>query len=312
MLNKIPIAAITGGRGLVGVAISIKLIKLGWDIKILSRCGSLSGSKLEKFKKHITIIESDISDKKNLHNFVDGVDAIFHCAGEIYNNKKMYSTNVEGTRDILEASKKSKASFFCYISSAGVVGPSSDVLVTEEIECHPQNTYEKTKYEEEILVKNAVLDMSVCILRPTNVVSKDKIGVLSLAITNGWYDKVKVFLKGGEATHLIHVEDVANAAIYFMSNYLSGTHVYFVSIDENDGNTLSIMYNLCRSMCGYDNKVLYVMPLFVPYLLRTIFRGRCLYGNRVFSNKKIINSGFVFEYNMIDIIEEICINTPPR
>ena len=306
ILSKKPIAAITGGRGFVGSSIAINLIKRGWRIKLLSRSDSLSGSKLQKFRKDIDIVNSDICSVDSLLDLVDGVDAIFHCAGEVHDEQRMYSTNIEGTKNILAAAKKSGASFFCYISSAGVVGVSSHIIIDEKTECSPYNKYEKSKYKAESLVKIANLDMSVCILRPTNIVSKENIGALSLAISNKWYDKIKVFIKGRELTHLVHVEDVANAAIYFMSNSLPGIHTYLVSIDGCENNTLSEVYYLCCSRYRPGDKILYVMPLFVPYFLRRIFRGKSLYGNTLFSNKKITEAGFLFKYDVVDIVNDVC------
>ena len=74
--------------------------------------------------------------------------------------QKMLPTNVEGTRKLLDISAQTKASFFCLISSAGVVSSSDDMTITERTNCNPKNTYEKTKYESELLVKNANLNMN--------------------------------------------------------------------------------------------------------------------------------------------------------
>ena len=207
---KKSIAAVTGGFGMVGCQIVEELVNAGWQVKILSRFERASVS------PNISVIQSDINDSVGLEKFLHGVDAIFHCAAELNDNNKMYSTNVEGTQALLNVAAQTRASFFCLISSAGVVSESFATLITEEKICNPKNTYEQTKYEAELLVKNANLNMSVCILRPTNVVSLLKPGVLILPILNGWKEKLKVRIKGQELAHIVHVKDVANVAMFFL------------------------------------------------------------------------------------------------
>ena len=189
---KIRTAAITGARGMIGSIIVDKLVNAGWNVKVLTR------SNETRFHPNVTVVQSSINNEDGLQLLLEGVDAVFHCAAELREEGEMYSTNVEGTRKLLKLVTNTKASYFCYLSSAGVIGPTSAKYITEDNDCHPKNLYEKTKYESELLVKNANLNMSVCILRPTNVVSSSRIGILSLPILNGWKEKIRVHLKGKE------------------------------------------------------------------------------------------------------------------
>lgn len=292
-------AAVTGAGGLIGTMILNKLLEAGWMVRVLTRSNG------RQFSPNVTVIRSDINDDDALRYLVKDVDAIFHCAAELKNEKKMYSTNVEGTRKLLHFSANSNASYFCHISSAGVIGPTSVSCITEETKCEPKNLYEKTKYESELLVKNSGLDMSVCILRPTNVISSSYVGILSLAIFNGFIDKIKVHIKGNEFTHIVYAKDVANVALYFFENKPSNVEVYFVSYD-GESNTIVNVYNLYQSLCNKNDRIRFSLPCFIPYLMRKIYRGDSLHGKVRFSNEKLMNSGFVFEYGVKKCLDEIC------
>ena len=132
----------------------------------------------------------------------------------------MYSTNVEGTRKLIKLIANTKASYFCHLSSAGVIGPTSIPYVTEATNCNPRNLYERTKYEAEKLVSNTNLGMNICILRPTNVVSYTTPGILSSCVHNSWRHKINIYIKGRENAHIVHAKDVASAALFLINNIL--------------------------------------------------------------------------------------------
>ena len=80
---------------------------------------------------------------------------------------------------------------------------------------------------------NANLNMNVCILRPTNVISQSNIGMLSVFMQNRWMDKIRVHMKGRESAHLVYAQDVANAALCFIGRKISEPSIYFVSCDSD-------------------------------------------------------------------------------
>ena len=292
------IAAVTGARGMIGKRIVELLLNKGWQVRVLTRSRYFSD------EQRVQVYMSDINNEDVLSEFLCGVNAIFHCAAELRDESKMYSTNVEGTCKLLKEAKKTEASYFCFLSSAGVVGPTSTLCVTEETICHPNNLYEKTKYEAELLVKNSDLDMNISILRPTNVVSHNKPGILSLSINNSWKDRLKVFLKGNESAHIVYVDDVASVALYFLDHTISGVNIYFVAYDD-DSNVVATLYNLYQDICAGNKHIRYKLPNNISYFLRKLYRGNSLHGDVRFSNDKLKKAGFVFKYGMNDILKDI-------
>ena len=125
MSESVKIAAVTGASGVIGEIIVKMLLELGWNVRALTRSDRLCNS------SQLTVVSSDINDENGLQILLEGVDAIFHCAAELTNEKKMYSTNVEGTRNLIKYIANTKASYFCHLSSVGVIGPTSIPYVTE-------------------------------------------------------------------------------------------------------------------------------------------------------------------------------------
>jgi len=80
------------------------------------------------------------------------------------NKKLAYKVNVEGTRKILEFAKKCGVEKFVYVSTGGVCGHRRG-MISEGTPASPFNTYTKTKYMAELLVKKYSKFFPVIVLR---------------------------------------------------------------------------------------------------------------------------------------------------
>lgn len=301
MRGAFVIAAVTGARGMIGQRLIKILCTKGFKIRALSRKKQICPS-------NITFIHGDINDSEVLVQLLDGVTAVFHCAAELNDEEKMFDVNVQGTLTLLEAMNKVPTiQYFCHLSSAGVVGPTSDLIVDEETPCDPNNTYERSKYEAEQLVLNAQLAMNVCVLRPANVFDANKLGVLGYAQTQSLKDKLSVFIKGDEGAHLVHAKDVAEVGLYFMDKRLEKPEVFFVSYDDDVRNTVLGIYNLCCSIQGSEgSKMPFSLSNTIPYVVRKCKQGKSLHGRVRFSEKKLRGAGFIFSLGLEKAISDVC------
>ena len=287
------VAAVTGGTGLIGEFLIEKLLQSNWKVRVLSRTDKIKKS------SQLTVVTSDINNENGLKKLLEGVKVIFHCASELNNVNKMYETNVAGTRKLIDIVATTKASYLCYISSAGVTGPTSNQIVDENIKCNPSNLYEKTKYEAEKIVLNANLDMNICILRPTNVISYNRPGILDLCINKSFKNRMSIIMKGKEKARIVNVNDVVDAALYFINDEKISTQIYFVSIDEDEHNTIAGIYNMYNNLKNNTaNNIKYSLPVSIPHILRLIFKGNRLHGSVIFTSEKLLNTGFKYKYNV--------------
>ncbi len=278
------------------------LIEKGWKVRALTRSGlALEDPALE-------VIRGDIRDEKVLDKLISGSSAFFHCAAEFAQQDLIWEINVKATEKILEIAKKSSLDYFCYISSAGVLGANSSEWVDEDTPCHPRDTYEKSKYAAEQLVLSSGLDAKTCVLRPVFVVSSSRPGFIEYPIRNNFMDRLKVLLKGREHAHIVHAGDIASAAMFFLDHPLPKPEYFFVACDEEELNTvagIAAYYLFLRDGGQGELKLPCSLPRFVPHLIRRAFRGPSLHGRTRFSSAKIQRLGFKLPLGFRGAIEDI-------
>ena len=295
------IACVTGGTGMVGKRIVELLLNADYRVRLYTRQHKVSDSRIEYF-------QGDLCDEKRLAEFFSGSQWVFHCAAELYDESSMWDVNVEATKSIIKLCKAQKVTYFCYLSSAGVIGKTHESLVFEHSACAPMDTYERSKLAAEQLVLEGVDSASVLILRPTNVVDESRPGALLFGINRSLKNRVKIFLKGGENAHLVHAEDVARAAMHFIDSQFEQPECFFVSCDHQEYNTFSGIWRL-----GYPEAskalILAHLPIYIPYLIRRLFRGVTNLGNVRYSSSRLMKHGFNYRHNVADMVGDIIRNS---
>ena len=148
------------------------------------------------------------------------------------------------------------------------MGRTSQKTVNEEIQCTPQNLYEKSKLEAEHMVLSGIKDCQIIVLRPTNVVDENNHGVMRSLNSNNFLDKFKLFIRGGESAHVVHADDVVNASLYFIEKKLDRPECFFVAYDEDPLNTfagLRLLYDSFKKKQGLDKITKHVhLPIIIP------------------------------------------------
>jgi len=295
------IACVTGATGMIGRHLVQKLLASGCKVRVLTRSNYKN--------QDVQIFNGGLSDEIILDKFIFGADMVFHCAAELIDESKMYDVNVLGTKKIVGLVKRHGVKYFCCLSSAGVVGLVSQNWVDEQSPCDPQNCYERTKYEAEMIACAAIDGCSTVVLRPTNVVDESHLGELSLPASGSLKDRLKAMVKGGECAHIVHAEDVAEAAIYFSERPERNVRVFIVSLDEDPLNTVAHIWSLYKkNVSGSFLRRIVALPYLpeiVPYYLR---RATGQLGNRGsvrYSSKRLSIEGFKFKFGVKEIVNKI-------
>lgn len=302
------IAAVTGASGMVGGKVAHKLLQEGYEVRILTRQKTFHIDNTQAFV-------GDVEDEKVLRSFLNNVSLFFHCAAELHAESKMWDINVLGTEKILNLIPSSKVNYFCYLSSVGVTGLTNSQMVDEKSKCNPQNTYEKSKWAAEQLVAKGIDNCNIAILRPTNVIDEQRPGVLALPMRSEWRDRLRVFLQGAECAHIIHAEDVADAAVYFMNTHFEKPSHFIVSCDHEQFNTFGGLWSLYKAIQqGRSSEGIVSvahLPVIVPYILRRLWRGSCNYGNVRYSSEKLLSTGFRYHLGVEGAVRRIVASRRP-
>lgn len=296
------IACVTGGTGIIGSRIVHFLMENGYKVRSLSRKPDYCVPGVEHYL-------GGIEDENVLEAFVSGAAALFHCAAELNDETRMWDVNVLGTERLLSIAKDSTIKYLCYLSSSGVVGRTNIKWVDEKTKCKPHSVYERSKWKAEQLFSKGIDGCQIVILRPTNVIDNEHPGAISLLINGSRLSRLKVFLKGGECAHIVHAEDIAEAALYFISRPFKNPQCYFVSYDNEPMDTFAGLWALCRAVennYSVDNvRPVPHLPLIIPFLLRKIWRGGGNRGDVRYSSRKLISEGFNFSLGINGTVKKL-------
>ncbi len=123
--NRFMRAFITGASGFLGHNLLQVLLARGWSVTALQRTDTpLPGAAVRR---------GDLHDAASVAVAMpDDVDAVFHVAGDVSMWKRdaarQWATNVDGTRNVVEAARSRKAKRFIFTSAAGTYGLRNDVF----------------------------------------------------------------------------------------------------------------------------------------------------------------------------------------
>ncbi len=110
---------VTGGGGFLGRTLADQLQARGDDVRIFSR-----GAYPELAAQGIDIRQGDLTDANAVINAVRGTEVVFHVAAVpgIWGSwSKYYSTNTQGTLNVIDACRQQGVSRLIYTSSPSVV-----------------------------------------------------------------------------------------------------------------------------------------------------------------------------------------------
>jgi nucleoside-diphosphate-sugar epimerase len=223
------IIAITGATGFIGKRLIKHHLLANDEVRFLTRNPNI----LNDFTGARGYLGDLSVNSLEYENFLDGVDVLYHLAAELKNENQMWSVNVSGTKNLLEAAN-GRVKRWVQLSSTGVYGKPRDAVITEESEVHPHNLYEKSKAEADRMVEDYCQsnNISFCILRPSNVYGPD--------MTNqSLFHLIRLFSIGlffyvgkkGAIMNYIHVDNVIHALTLCGKSTLPKRHHTFIVSD---------------------------------------------------------------------------------
>lgn len=111
---------ITGGAGFLGINLIRYLLAKNWSVTSLD----IADFNFSDVKNQITILKGDVRDKDFVNHALENTDIVVHTAAALPLTPKsdIFSTEVNGTRNILEAAFQNKVEKVIHISSTAVYG----------------------------------------------------------------------------------------------------------------------------------------------------------------------------------------------
>lgn len=243
---------VTGGAGFIGSHVCERLLNEGHRVTVIDNCSTGRAANLDHLgnAENLTFIEADIRDRDAIRPHFNGVDWVFHLAalGDIVPSINMpdayYTSNVDGTYNVLEASRDAGIKRLVYAASSSCYGIPDAYPTSESAEIRPQYPYALTKRlgEELLLHWGLVYGLPVVALRLFNAYGPR-------SRTSGTYGAVfgvflaqllagKPFTVVGDGTQtrdFTYVTDVADAFIAAAASDVSN-----ISMNVGSGGTYSV------------------------------------------------------------------------
>lgn len=170
---------VTGAGGFIGSTLTELLVEEGLRVRALVRYNSKNDwgwLETSALKDKIEVMTGDVRDFDAVSRVLEGCDTVFHLAALIgipysYVSPLAYvKTNVEGTYNILEASRRLGLENVLVTSTSEVYGTAQFVPITEEHPNVAQSPYSATKISADQLALSYFrsFDLPVKVVRPFN------------------------------------------------------------------------------------------------------------------------------------------------
>lgn len=206
---------VTGATGFLGGNLVQHLLDREESVRILVRS---TAKAVPLIKRGAEVASGDIADRDALRAALRDVDIVYHLAGRLLVAgvpKEVYErTHVEGTRVLLECCQNQpRLRRFVHCSTSGVLGPTGDRPADETAPAAPTNVYEETKWQAELLVRQATKGgLPTVIIRPGLVYGPGDLHLLSFfkVVQRGLFRPI------GDRpawVHPIYVDDLIEAFI---------------------------------------------------------------------------------------------------
>ena len=207
---------VTGASGFIGSAIAHKLVEAGFSVRALVRRPSprahLADLGLEFF-------EGDIRDRKSLDRALAGIRYVFHAAADYRlwarDPSEIFTTNVEGTRNLMEAAMDAAVERVVHTSSVATIALRPGRVADESIPLREDEgigAYKRSKIVAERLVEKMVAERGLVavIVNPSAPIGPRDVrptptGRIILEAVKG---HIPAFVDTG--LNLVHVDDVAS------------------------------------------------------------------------------------------------------
>lgn len=235
------LSLVTGGTGYFGSLLRDRLRERGERVRTFDLVDA------DDRPADVEFLQGDIRDLLTLRRACIGCETVFHCVAQVPLAKDralFQSVNVQGTRNLLEASRAAGVRKVIYVSSSAVFGVPRSNPVDESTPPSPGEAYGRAKLEGEDLCREfSANGLDVTIIRPRTIMGHGRLGIFQILfewIREGY--NVPVLGRGENIYQFVHADDLAGACI--LAAQRPGTTVYNCGTDRF-GSMREVLTHLC-------------------------------------------------------------------
>jgi UDP-glucose 4-epimerase len=205
---------VTGGSGFFGGILKRRLLAEGHS------CTNIDLVADPDTHPNLASIQGDIRDAAVLQPIfaTQNFAAVFHCAAQLahdaIDDKLLWTSNVDGTRNLAEAAKQFDVKKFIFISSNCLWASNLGHDVAEDEPPNPIELYGRSKLAGEQVLAEYANDLEIITIRCPTIIDSGRLGLLAILfefIDDG--KKVWVVGDGSNRYQFIYAQDLATACM---------------------------------------------------------------------------------------------------
>lgn len=231
-----PTAFVTGATGFLGLNVVEQLVARDWQVTALHR-PTANITYLQKFP--VNLVTGAIDDANSLKDAIpEGVDAVFHVAGDTSlwsgGDAQQNRTNIDGTRNMVDASLAADAKRFIHTSSIAAYGLIAEPYdeTTAQRGGEAWINYFRSKFHGEQEVRKGIdRGLDAVILNPPHIVGRYDTSNWARMIVMVDRQKLPGVPPGGGS--FTHGEAVAKAHLAAFERGRIGENYLLAGVDSN-------------------------------------------------------------------------------
>ena len=262
---------VTGGAGFLGINLIRFLLARGHALTSLD----LAAFEYPDVRAQIRVVRGDIRDRQAVRQAMDGARWVVHAAAALplYTPEDIRTTDVDGTRCVLDEALAAGAERVVHVSSTAVYGIPDHHPLREEDRLHGVGPYGQAKVEAEALcLQYRAKGLCVPILRPKSFVGPERLGVFALLYD--WAQDGRNFPVLGPGTNryqLLDVEDLC-AAIHLAGTLDAARVNDTFNIGAGEFGTLREDYQAVLDRAGHGKRIVSLPAAPTIWTLRVLER----------------------------------------
>ncbi len=277
---------IAGGSGLIGQNLKICMIKLNYNVKILSR------NKKSKYYWNPKKNELD-------NSILTDVDYVINLCGSQIDRrwtnktkKEIYSSRINSTNFLIKKINSTKTKIKKYIGASAIGYYEYNGDLKNENSRKGSHFLSDICFEWEKEHKK-IKNIPICILRIGVVLSKEG-GMLNKLLLPFSLNLGSSLGNGTQKISWVHIEDLSKMMIFCLKDKITGT---FNAVSPRPVSNNFFSIKLARVKSKY-----LLLPNVPTFILKIVFgeMSTMILGSLEISSKKIENQGFSFTYTKLE------------
>ena len=259
---------ITGGAGFLGINLCRYLLAREHDVVSLDIADFAYPE-----RERINEIRGDIRERAAVDKAMTAVDVVVHAAAALplYSPDEIRTTDIDGTRNVIDAARHQGVKRFVHISSTAVYGIPERHPLHEDDPRIGVGPYGEAKVAaEDICFAQRERGMVVPVIRPKSFVGPERLGVFALLYD--WATDGRGFPllgDGGNRYQLLDVDDLCDA-IYLCATLAADAVNDTFNIGAAEFSTMGEDYQAVLDYAGYGKMVTPLPAAPAIWLLRAL------------------------------------------